>query len=101
MRLSNGRHDRRSLWDKIWRTRAGDIVIFQMPNIWLIIWVVLTCISLLASSHNMANTFWWLSSAVLAIWALLEIFKGVNYFRRALGVFILLLTIGTLFGIGL
>jgi len=101
MRLSSGRHDRRDLWDKIWRNKQGRIVIFQMPNVWLIAWAVLTCVSLLAASHSVANTFWWLSSAVLAIWALLEIFRGANYFRRALGGFVLLMIVGGMFGIGL
>jgi hypothetical protein len=99
--MSTNRQDQRSLWDKTWRNRRGEVVIFQMPNIWLIVWVVLTCVSLLASSHSMANVFWWLSSGVLAIWALLEIFKGANYFRRALGLVILAMTIGSTFGIGL
>jgi hypothetical protein len=101
MRLNNGRHDRRNLWDRIWRNRRGDIVIWQTPNIWLIAWVILTCVSLFASSHSMANIVWWLSSAVLATWALLEIFKGVNYFRRGLGLVVLLMTVGATFGIGL
>lgn len=101
MRLGSGRHDRRNLWDRIWRDRRGRIVIWQTPNIWLIIWVVLTCVSLFASSRGMANIAWWASSAVLAVWALLEIFKGVNYFRRALGLVILLMTVGATFGIGL
>jgi hypothetical protein len=101
MRLSSGRQDRRSLWSRIWRNRHGDVVIFQMPNVWLIAWAILTCISVLAASRTMANTFWWLSSTVLVIWSLLEIFKGVNYFRRGLGLFVLALTIGSLFGIGL
>jgi hypothetical protein len=101
MRLGNGRHDRRDLWDRIWRNRRGEVVIFQTPNLWLIAWVVLTCVSVLASSRTIANTFWWLSCAVLTIWALLEVFKGVNYFRRLLGLFVLFLVVGSAFGIGL
>lgn len=72
-----------------------------MPNAWLIAWIIFTLISLLSSSKGAANVFWWLSSGTLVIWALLEVFRGVNYFRRALGVVILLMTIGSVFGIGL
>jgi hypothetical protein len=101
MRLNSGRRDQRDFWTKFWRDRQGRIVIFQLPNIWLIAWVILTCISLLAPSHSTANTFWWLSSAALAIWALLEIGRGVNYFRRLLGLLILIMIVGGMFGIGL
>lgn len=101
MWFDNGRHDRRSLWNKTWRNRRGEIVIWQMPNVWLIAWAVLTCVSVLTSSHSMANTFWWLSSGVLVIWALLEIFRGADYFRRLIGLFVLVLIVGGAFGIGL
>ena len=98
---SRPRRPQRSLWNKIWRDRRGQVVIWQTPNVWLIVWVVLTIISLFSSSHTTQKDFWWLSAAVLGIWALLEIFRGVNYFRRALGLFILFITIASAFGIGL
>ncbi|HTB49162.1 MAG TPA: hypothetical protein VK712_03710 [Verrucomicrobiae bacterium] len=101
MLRDRSQRDRRDLWDKIWRDRHGHVVVFQMPNIWLIAWVILTLISLLSPSHNTANLFWWLSTGVLVIWALLEVFRGVNYFRRGLGLVILLMTVGASFGIGL
>jgi len=37
---------------------------------------------------------------VLGIWSLLEIFQGVNYFRRLLGLFIAVMTLLTVLGIG-
>jgi len=101
MLIDRSQRDRRDLWDKVWRDRHGHVVVFQMPNIWLIAWVILTLISLLSPSHNTANLFWWLSTGVLVIWALLEVFRGVNYFRRGLGLVILLMTVGASFGIGL
>lgn len=91
----------RSLWDRIWRDKDGDVVIAQWPNVWLIIWVILEVISLFVSSHLIEEVTWWAATAALAIWSLLEIFQGVNYFRRALGVCIAALTIVTIFGIGL
>jgi hypothetical protein len=91
----------RDLWDRVWRDQQGHYVVFQWPNIPLIAWAVLTCISVLTPSRSTASTFWWLASVALAIWALLEIFRGVNYFRRALGLFVLLMLIGGAFGIGL
>ena len=98
---NQGRRDRRGLWDKIWKDRGGRVVIFQMPNVPLVVWAVLSVISFLSSSNKVATVFWWLSIATLAIWSLLEIFRGVNYFRRALGVFVLLVVVGGAFGVGL
>ncbi|HET8991706.1 MAG TPA: hypothetical protein VFN31_01580 [Candidatus Saccharimonadales bacterium] len=81
-----------NLWDRIWRDEDGDIVIWQTPNAYIIGWAVLTIISLFVTG-TIANIFTWLGIAALVIWAALEILKGVNYFRRALGavVFILML----------
>src|ERR1017187_2847270 len=98
---NKGRRDRRSLWDKTWKDRGGKVIIFQMPNAWLIAWTVLSFISLLSSSSRTASIFWWLSVASLVVWSLLEIFRGPNYFRRGLGIFVLLVIASGIFGVGL
>jgi hypothetical protein len=95
MRLSSGRPDRRDFWDKLWRDRQGRIAIWQTPNLPLIGWLVLTCLSLLFSGH-LADVLSWLGSAALIIWALLEVFKGASYFRRALGLLILVMSVMSL-----
>jgi hypothetical protein len=89
------RHDQRSLWDKTWRDRRGRIVLWQRPNVWLIGWLVLTFISLLFTGRR-SDVFSWLGSASLIIWSLLEVFKGVNYFRRALGLLVLAMSVMSL-----
>jgi hypothetical protein len=91
----------RSLWDKTWRDRHGRVVLWQTPNASLIAWVVLTLISLFSSSHTVQKVFWWGSVTALLVWSFLETWHGVNYFRRALGAVILLMTIGAAFGVGL
>ncbi len=80
-----------NLWDKIWRDKHGNVVIWQTPNAFLIAWVVLTIISLFLN-NTAANIFSWLGMLAIIIWAVLEMAKGVNYFRKALGgvVFILI-----------
>ena len=98
---TNHQTNTRSLWDRIWKDKHGHIVIGQMPNIWLIIWLILEIISLYAASHRVEEVTWWLASAALGIWALLEIFKGANYFRRALGFCVAGMTLMTVLGIGL
>jgi len=89
-----------SLWDKFWRDKNGQVVIVQMPNIWLIAWLVLEVVSLLSFSHSVELITWWVASAALGIWSLLEIFRGVNYFRRVLGLLIAVMTLLTVLGIG-
>lgn len=86
----------KNFWDKIWRDDSGNIVLWQWPNIWLIGWAVLTFISLLFSSGMIADILTWAGEASLIIWCLLEIFKGVNYFRRGLGVIVLYYAVTTL-----
>lgn len=72
------------LWDKIWKNKDGDVVIWQMPSIPLIAWAVLTIISIVTLGKA-SNVFLWLGDAALVIWSVLEMVKGANYFRRVLG----------------
>lgn len=76
------------LWNKFWKDSNGNIVIWQWPNIWLIAWAAFTFLSLIFTGL-VSKIFTWGGEAGLLIWCLLEIFKGVNYFRRLLGLLIL------------
>jgi hypothetical protein len=91
----------RSLWDKLWLDWQGNVVIYQRPNVWIIAWAVLDIVAIFAPSKHTASIAWSLGSAALIIWALLEIARGVNYFRRALGLLVLLMAVGSIFKIGL
>lgn len=84
-----------SLWDKIWKDGRGKVVIWQTPNAWLIGWAVLTTLSLFFNGR-VADVFGWAGSASLIIWSVLEITKGANYFRRALGAVVLILAVMSL-----
>lgn len=94
-------NDDRSLWDRFWRDKDGHIVIGQFPNVWLIVWLIFELISLLVASHRVEIITWWIATAALGVWSLLEIFQGVNYLRRLLGLLIAVLTILSVFGVGL
>jgi hypothetical protein len=82
-------------WDEFWKDREGRVVIWQTPNAWLIGWAVSTFISLFLTGRP-ADVLTWLGEASLIIWALLEIFKGANYFRRLLGLVVLVFAIMSL-----
>jgi uncharacterized membrane protein len=88
------------LWDKVWRDKHGKVVVWQTPNVWLIAWAVIDVVSVLTTG-SVSNVFWWIGTIDLGVWALLEIFLGVNYFRKALGVLVFLLVIATSFKLGL
>jgi len=83
------------LWDRFWKDKHGKVVIWQFPNVFLIGWAVLTTLSLFFNGH-IADIFSWVGSAALIIWALLEITKGTNYFRRALGLVVLIAAVMSL-----
>ncbi len=71
--------------------RTGEIELFQWPNAPLLVWFVATVAHRLgAFGEGRANeVLGAVASAALALWALLEIFSGVNPFRRMLGTVVL------------
>ncbi len=91
--MEHGRQQ--DIWDRIWKDKKGHIVIWQTPNAWLIGWAVLTVLSLLVNGRT-ADFFSAIGSLSLIVWASLEVFKGVNYFRRALGLVVLIFSIASL-----
>lgn len=95
--MANARLQQRSFSDKFWKDKNGNVVIYQTPNVWLIGWFILWFASILTYG-NTSRVLGLIGSVVLAIWALLEIFQGVNYFRRILGAVIFLAIIASIFG---
>jgi hypothetical protein len=83
-----------NFWDKIWKDKqgTGKVVIYQMPNLPLAMWVILTVISLMTNG-TIANITSMLASLALLIWAALEVWSGVDYFRRGLGLVVFLFSI--------
>jgi hypothetical protein len=82
------------LWDNFWRDDKGRVVIWQWPNAYLIAWAILTVTSLFTNG-NVADIFAGAAGVALVVWAGLEIFKGVNYFRRLLGLAVLIYSVLT------
>lgn len=80
--------------DRCFKNKEGRITLFQAPNIPLILWLVSTTLSKLATEHSTAqHLFSTVAFGSLFTWAWLEIFGGVNYFRRVLGGMILILAV--------
>jgi hypothetical protein len=64
--------------------RTGRRTVVQRPNLPLILFVVLRLVTI-PLSGTAADVLRWVGSAVLAWWAVDEIVRGVNPFRRLLG----------------
>ena len=78
-----------TLVDKTFRDNEGNIVIAQMPNLPLIVWIVTSLLTLIFPSGKINTLLDLVAYGSLFTWSWLELFQGVNYFRRALGLAVL------------
>lgn len=78
-----------TLLDRAFRDREGKIVIAQMPNLPLLVGLAATSLQLILPSSDLKTAIDLVAFGALFTWAWQEIFKGVNYFRRALGLVVL------------
>jgi len=78
--------------DRFWLDKDGNLAIFQKPNIPLIIWIASVLIQILLGVGSPISQFSKVVGAIsIAIWAILEAYSGVCYFRKLLGWFVLIL----------
>ncbi len=81
--------------DKIFKDKNGQVVLFQWPNVPLIAWGVFLVLSRLVAREPYHAIFEWLSFIGIVVWAGLEIVYGVNYFRRAIGLLVFVIVVGS------
>ncbi|MGB7416432.1 MAG: hypothetical protein WA902_19670, partial [Thermosynechococcaceae cyanobacterium] len=74
-----------SIIDTLFRDKNGEIVIAQPPNAALSIWIGSSLLKLAITEGPGHTTLEWVAFSAILIWALQELFDGVNYFRRSLG----------------
>lgn len=74
-----------TFFDRLFRDAQGNIVIAQMPNLPLLVGVAAALVQTLLPSGNLQSGLDLLGFGALFTWAWQELFEGVNYFRRALG----------------
>ena len=74
----------------IFKDKNGKIVIVQKPNLPIIVWFVSFIASYLPFRDSVLSFLELFSFGVLFTWAWLEIFSGVNIFRRLLGLTIMI-----------
>ena len=78
-----------TLFNKVFRDSEGKIVLAQMPNLPLIVWIVASLLKLIFTTGKINTGLELLAFGSLFTWAWEELFQGVNYFRRALGILVL------------
>jgi hypothetical protein len=79
-----------TLFDSTFRDSAGNIVLAQKPNLPLLVWIGVTLLKLLFTSGNIYLGLDAIAFGSLFTWAWQELFQGVNYFRRTLGLIVLI-----------
>ncbi len=80
-------------FDRIFRDRNGNIVIGQPPNLPIIVWAIASVLQLIFMSGIVHTGLQTIAIIAIVIWSLAELFQGVNYFRRGLGLIVLIWTI--------
>jgi hypothetical protein len=78
-----------TLFDRVFRDSEGNVVIAQPPNLPLIVGIVASLLKLIFTTGQINLGLELVAFGALFTWAWEELFQGVNYFRRALGLIVL------------
>ena len=78
-----------NLFNQIFRDQESKIVLAQTPNLPLIVWTVASLLKLMFTTGKINIGLEALAFGSLFTWAWEELFQGVNYFRRALGLLVI------------
>ena len=84
-----------TLFDKVFRDSDGNIVIAQPPNPPIIVWGVASLLQLFFTQGDVNTGLEVLAFGCIFTWGWQELFSGVNYFRRGLGLIVLIGVLGS------
>ena len=79
-----------TLFNQVFHDSEGKIVLFQPPNLPLIVWIVASLLKLIFTTGRINIGLDLLAFGTLFTWAWQELFQGVNYFRQTLGLVVLI-----------
>ncbi|GAC1461131.1 MAG: hypothetical protein NVS2B14_11670 [Chamaesiphon sp.] len=79
-----------TLFNRTFRDSNGNLVLAQRPNLPLLVWIAATLVNLIPTSDIIHTPLDAIAFGSLFTWAWQELFEGVNYFRRGLGLLVLL-----------
>jgi hypothetical protein len=77
-------------FDRIFRDDSGNIVIGQKPNLPIILWGLASLLQIIFTTGPLNTALNLFATGALLIWAGQELWQGVNYFRRGLGLLVLI-----------
>lgn len=80
----------RTLWDKTVKDSHGRIILWQKPNLPLTVWFLAYLTNKIINTGDAATAIGLLSFGALFTWAWLELFQGVNYLRKGLGLVVII-----------
>ena len=86
--------EKETLFDKFFRDSDGNIVIAQPPNPPIILWGVASLLQLVFTTGLTNVALDLIAFGSLFTWAWMELFQGVNYFRRTIGLVVLVGFVG-------
>ncbi len=75
------------------------VTIFQLPNLPLVVFIVASTLAKLFDHCAIDDLLKVVAFGAIFTWSWLEIFDGVNYFRRVLGLVVLILSVMTAIGL--
>jgi hypothetical protein len=79
-----------SLFGKTFCDSEGNVVLAQPPNLPLLVWIGATLLKVVFTYGSLHSILDIIAFGSLFTWAWQELFEGVNYFRRALGLIVLI-----------
>jgi hypothetical protein len=78
-----------SLIDYLFKCKDGKYVVFQFPNLPLMVAIFAYGLRLIIPAQPYSNILNVLFNTAIIIWAILEVLWGINLFRRLFGAIIL------------
>ena len=78
-----------TFFNQVFRDDEGKIVLGQPPNLPIIVWIGATLLKMIFATGQINTGLELIAFGTLFTWAWEELFQGVNYFRRALGLIVL------------
>lgn len=85
----------RSRW---FHDEHGDLVLWQAPNLPIIVWLIARLMQVFVESGPFARLLDAVSFGALFTWGWLELFDGDAYIRRLLGLIVLVVIVGARVG---
>lgn len=73
----------------LFQTKDGSYVYGQAPNVPILVWLVAAILARIPLLESIREPLQIIATVSLVVWAVLEVFFGVNVFRRMLGSVIL------------